>query len=292
MLNYPVMRAPGPAMSLTRNGSTKPAGFRWRRCIAWACGLLPVLVAAMFSACATTRFPIVERAPNVNGRVHRREPAGPHPAVVVLHGNGGMREVYHEEAEFLAKHDYVVLVLDYYAQAGLGGLSGEERQRRWRQWQDMLVDSVEYLRGLPDVDPDRVALVGFSQGAALAVSTAHRIPGLGAIVDFFGPNVEGWYVSSLFGNRDDLPDDYLERLPPVLILHGSRDPVVPKRNSEDFHSALVERGREVEMHVYEGSMHALNDPLLGSDKAEEVARDARERVLRFLDAHLGKSSGE
>jgi dipeptidyl aminopeptidase/acylaminoacyl peptidase len=138
----------------------------------------------------------------------------------------------------------------------------------------------------PAIDRSRLALVGFSQGAALALTTGIATPDIGAVVDYFGPSVAGWYISRFIGYGQHLPKNWLDRLPPVLILHGARDPIVSVADSRKLDAALQQRGKIVELHVYPNSMHALNDPKSGSEKAQATAQDARERALRFLDTHL------
>jgi dipeptidyl aminopeptidase/acylaminoacyl peptidase len=81
-------------------------------------------------------------------------------------------------------------------------------------------------------------------------------------------------------------EDWPNRLPPVLILHGARDPIVAVANSCQLDAALRERRKIVELHVYPDSMHAFNDPKSDSEAAQATAQDARERALRFLNAHL------
>ena len=240
----------------------------------------------LLSGCATTRYPLVELEPELRGHVHAPEGDAPFPAVLLLHGMGGMREDYHVEAEFLARHGYLVLVLDYYRAVRPGGVTGTERERRWREWQDEVERAYAHLRRRRDVAADRIALVGYSQGAAMAISTAHRLPDLRAIVDFFGPHVEGWYVGGVYGMRDNLPTDYLDNLPPVLIQQGSADPIVPESNSQRLYHALQERGRSVELHVYPGSLHSFHKPISGTDEGKRVAREARDRTLAFLARHL------
>ncbi|MBE2215201.1 MAG: alpha/beta fold hydrolase [Opitutaceae bacterium] len=251
----------------------------------WRFAIL-LLLGLLLCGCSATRFPLSDLEPELRGYIHRPEGIGPFPAVILLHGMGGMREDYHIEAEFLAKHGHLVLVLDYYRAVRPGGVTGNDRERRWLAWQDEVVRAYAYLQTRTDVAADRIALVGYSQGAAMAISTAHRLPGLRAIVDFFGPNVEGWYVGGVYGMREHLPADYLEQMPPVLIQQGSADPIVPESNSQRLHEALLASGRVVECHVYPGSLHSFHKPISGTDEGKRVAREARERTLRFLRKHL------
>ncbi len=70
--------------------------------------------------------------------------------------------------------------------------------------------------------------------------------------------------------------DKINKLPPIMILHGSKDKIVPLAQSQALYEALVKKGNEVEMIVIEGVGHA--DP---SFWAPEVTTS----VISFLD-HL------
>lgn len=242
------------------------------------------------TGCAHRSSRLPEIAPGVFGQLYLPSSPPPHPAVVVLHGSGGMRPAYHREAAFLADHGYAALVLDYYAEVRYGGFTSAERARRWQHWQASVRAALAYLAQRQDVDGARLGLVGFSQGAALAVTTA-TTPEVAAVVDYFGPNAAGWYVSRLMGYAPYLPADYLDRLPPVLILHGARDTTVNISDSRELDAALRQRGKTVEFYAYPDGQHALNDPNRGSPAAAvEIARDARERALRFLNTYLAQGA--
>ena len=70
--------------------------------------------------------------------------------------------------------------------------------------------------------------------------------------------------------------DKIDNVPPILILHGSKDNIVPLTQSQALYEALVKKGSEVEMIVIPGVGHA--DP---SFWAPEVNNS----VISFLD-HL------
>jgi dienelactone hydrolase len=246
----------------------------------------------MLAGCAHRASSLPELAPDVFGQLYLPGSPSLHPAVVVLHGSGGMRPGYHREAAFLAAHGYAALVLDYYAKVQYGGVTRAERAQRWQDWEASVRAALAYLAQHPAIDRSRLALVGFSQGAALALTTAIETADVGAVVDYFGPSVAGWYISRFIGYGRHLPENWLDRLPPVLILHGARDPIVSVADSRKLDAALQRRGKIVELHVYPDSMHALNDPKSGSEKAQATAQDARERALRFLDTHLAPGTVE
>jgi uncharacterized protein len=92
------------------------------------------------------------------------------PAFLVLHGFGGNKDgdgsVW--PAKQLAEWGYVAMRFDY------RGCGESEGQPAWIICLDQVEDTknaVTYMQSRPDVDPDRVALIGSSFGAAVAVYT-------------------------------------------------------------------------------------------------------------------------
>jgi dienelactone hydrolase len=244
-----------------------------------------VVVSLQLAGCVSRPAVLAEIAPGVHGRIFLPESSSPHPAVVILHGRGGLRPIYDEEARLLAEHGYVALVLDYYADVRPGALSETERVRRWKAWEDSLVSGIAYLRSRADVDGQRIGILGVSQGATLALTSVHRLAGIRAVVDYFGPHPARGSLSWLLGC--DPPADLFDAMPPTLILHGSWDPVVPVGNSRKLRADLAARGRYVELCVFPRAFHALNDAGLGFSNSPRVAPEARARALRFVDQHLG-----
>ena len=76
--------------------------------------------------------------------------------------------------------------------------------------------------------------------------------------------------------RRRIGDDF----PPLLMLHGTRDPDVPVEQSKEMHSAMLAAGHESELVLVEGGGHSL----WGGDKKEIDAAFARS--LEFVSFHL------
>ena len=66
--------------------------------------------------------------------------------------------------------------------------------------------------------------------------------------------------------------------PPLLILHGTNDPLVPVEQSELLHAAEEEKGIESTLHIIEGAKH--------SSHLQPTQEDLRERVIGFFEKHL------
>jgi len=93
-----------------------------------------------------------------------------------------------------------------------------------------------------------LALVGFSQGTMMALHVGPRRPRpLAGIVGYSG----------MLADEDSLADPAATR-PPVLLIHGDADPMIPLAAFEQARAALVRNGFEVESHVSRGLGHSID----------------------------------
>lgn len=102
-----------------------------------------------------------------------------------------------------------------------------------------------------------------SLGAYLALSVASVEPRVKAVVEFFGGIPE-----ALHG---------FTRMPPVLILHGEQDRVVPVSEAIRLQQLLERSGSPYEMKLYPDAGHGFNGLQL---------LDAGQRTLKFLRKYL------
>ena len=99
-----------------------------------------------------------------------------------------------------------------------------------------------------DVLPEQVVLFGFSQGTMMSLHVApRREDAVAGIVAFSGRLL----------NPEVLADDVISR-PPVLLLHGDADEVVPVESLPQAAEALQEAGwQDVYAHVMKGTGHGI-----------------------------------
>ncbi|MBO6834968.1 MAG: alpha/beta fold hydrolase [Alphaproteobacteria bacterium] len=98
--------------------------------------------------------------------------------------------------------------------------------------------------------PDRVAVVGFSQGTMLALHTLiRREQPIAAILGYSGMLIA----------PGALADDLACR-PPTLLIHGEEDEVVPPEMSRMSGEALKIAGFDVEVAFCKGLGHSIDEP--------------------------------
>jgi carboxymethylenebutenolidase len=195
--------------------------------------------------------------------------------VIILPGAAGWRPLYGELARLLADSGFVTLALDYYAESGPAAIGSEDKLRKWPEWQATVRNAVAYLRALPSVSGRPVGLVGYSRGAFLAVSLASSMPGVAAVVDYFGGGG---------GGTEPLVQE-VRHMPPLLILHGADDSVVPVSFAYELRDSVQAQDGEVELKLYPGVDHAFNLPS-SPTYSEAAARDAFAKTVEFLRRRL------
>ena len=113
------------------------------------------------------------------------------------------------------------------------------------------------------VGPEALALVGFSQGAMMSLHVAPRRPvAVAGVVAISGRLL----VPELLAREAVVK-------PPVLLVHGDQDPVVPFEDMGLAGDALVSAGFETFGHVMQGTGHG-------------IAPDGLGVTLQFLKARL------
>ncbi|HWG43149.1 MAG TPA: dienelactone hydrolase family protein [Gemmataceae bacterium] len=191
----------------------------------------------------------------------------PHPAVLILHGADGLPGrglPYREMAARFAANGYLAFLLHYFDATNDGLRPNPLNPLNFAAWITAIGEGIGYALRQPETLSGPVGLVGFSLGGYLAVAAGARDPRVGAVVECCGG------VADLFLRG-------METMPPVLILHGGADAVVPVSEAHKLQRLLAEKGRSHELWIYPGRGHQFVGPDF---------EDAFLRSLNFLGRHL------
>lgn len=181
------------------------------------------------------------------------------PAVVLMHGSGGLSGVVDEWARWLTDRGIASLMLDCFTARGVETTFANQAQLGRLA---MIIDAYrafDLLATHPRIDSGRIALMGFSRGGQAALYSAVR-----RFRDLHGPKLGDFagYVSFYPACHIRYRDD--ERLVdrPIQVLHGTADDLNPIDPCRGFVARAREAGASIELHEFPGARHVFDWPLL------------------------------
>jgi carboxymethylenebutenolidase len=202
------------------------------------------------------------------------------PAVVMIHENKGLNDYIEESANLLAKNGYVVLAVDLFNgevvtnnQERSGELTGAIRENPGIAIENMKA-AVNYLRSLDNVDPSKIASLGWCFGGqqSLQLAINSKDDPLAATVIYYGRLTnDSQAISNITA--------------PVLGIFGGKDQSISVDSVMQFQKALNDTGITNEIYVYPNVGHAFANPSNDNYAPTETA-DAWKKTLDFLSRNL------
>jgi dienelactone hydrolase len=232
---------------------------------------------ALETATVTIASPLASKGP-FTGHLLRPPGAGPHPAIVAMHGCGGLLDgrggLKQHEADwaqrFLAQ-GYVALFVDSFTARGLREICANTARSIYpKDRADDAVAAAEWLASQSFVDKQRIGLIGWSHGGMAA---------LWSVRPNFPATPQPFKVAIAFypGCRqiDRLPD--WKPSIPLTVLIGSADdwtrPAPCRRLAERTGFTYIE---------YPGAYHGFD----AADARSRIRRDARAAAIKKVTATL------
>ena len=196
-----------------------------------------------------------------------------HPAVMVVHGGGGPEGDWRRSGllEALVDAGYSVFIPHYFDDTGKW--SPADKPEKFLGYIKTLNDATRYIARQPDVQTNQLGLVGISLGGYLVLGLAEetrshpphlRSPAIRAVVEFYG-GMPGFATQRM------------TTMPPVLILHGEDDDLVPVNEAHSLERLLTSKGVFYQSKIYPHQGHGFSG---------EALEDANRRTVAFLRAHL------
>ncbi|GLP95114.1 dienelactone hydrolase family protein [Paraferrimonas sedimenticola] len=185
----------------------------------------------------------------------------PVPAVVILHGSGGDwtgRSVY--LANRLAKHGIAGFAVDTFVARDLRSSDPYLERVKKASVYTQMVDGLKALEALqqhPMIQGDKVAVTGFSLGAAASLYSMFE-PVAEGVLGKEGPRFSA-YASFYAGCSFDFEDFRVEGSP-VLIMMGEADESMSIPKCEAFREKLEAHGVDTDLKVYAGAGHGWEQP--------------------------------
>lgn len=234
------------------------------------------------------------------------------PAILIVHGggwHGGSKSAGRERniGNNLAQAGFVCASIDYVLANRKDDFTDNLRQVWPRNLQDCM-SAVRWLRANANkyrIDPKRIGAIGGSAGghlvAMLAVVDAidkldptDSNPAyscrIQAVVPMYGVHdlvtqasdrklLEKLNEADRELCRSASPLNFIDRDdPPALILHGTKDHLVPVRQSKLLHTALQKAGVQSELLIIPDARHSFH--------LQPKQKDLRAKVIAFFNHHL------
>jgi dienelactone hydrolase len=253
--------------------------------------------------------PEIIRYPTFDGREvpafwFRPEGDGPFPVVIEVHGGpeGQRRVNFMPQTQLWLSLGVAVLATNVRGSTGYGKeyCHLDDVELRLDSVTD-LAESVTWLRSQPDVDGDRITVMGGSYGGFMTLAAITFHPTLWrAAVDIVGicnwvsflERTGPWRVKhrsyeygNLENNREFLesvsPLTHVEKIEtPLFVIHGRNDPRVPLFEAEQIVAALESRNLPVELLVFDDEGHGLSKR---ANKIEGYAAAAEFVLKQFVE---------
>ncbi|NLE47238.1 MAG: dienelactone hydrolase family protein [Sandaracinaceae bacterium] len=179
---------------------------------------------------------------------------GRRPAVLIVHEWWGISEHIREKARALAELGYLAFAVDMFGE----GKYTEEPDEASKMMNEALADpdaleakltsALAAVRQREEVDGQKISIVGYCFGGAVAIFAARRGLEFRAAIAFHPGTLE-------LG----APAKKGEVKAKVLALAGADDPMIPEASYEPFKKDLQDAGAEVDLVVYPNVTHAFTN---------------------------------
>jgi dienelactone hydrolase len=143
--------------------------------------------------------------------------------------------------------------------------------------------AIEVLREQPEVDPARVAAMGYCFGGLCVLDLARTGSDVQGVVSFHG----------MLGAPRNNPARKIRAR--VLCLHGYDDPMAPPQHLLDLATELTEAGADWQVHAYGNTVHAFSNPAadnptMGTVYSPTADRRSWRALQDFLEEILSPQS--
>jgi dipeptidyl-peptidase-4 len=176
--------------------------------------------------------------------------------------------------QYLTQQGYIVACVD---NRGTGGRGEKFRKSTYLELGKLetidQINSAKHLGSLPYIDEQRIGIFGWSYGGYLSLlcltkGAEHFAAGLAV-----APLTNWRFYDTIYSERflqtpaanpegydENSPINHVDKLKGnILLVHGMADDNVHLQNTIEFVDALVEAGKEYDLHLYPGQNHSITN---------------------------------
>jgi dienelactone hydrolase len=179
---------------------------------------------------------------------------GKAPGVLVVHEWWGLNDYARERAEKLAQLGYVAFAVDMYGKGK--ATQHPEQAAAWMKevnsnmdkWQKRALAGLEVLKKQPQVDPERIAAIGYCFGGATVQVLAYSGADLKGIVSFHGTLIP------------PSAEQAKQTKAKLLICHGAQDPMNDPEALSAYITALNASTIDWQLVAFGNTRHSFTNP--------------------------------
>ena len=199
----------------------------------------------------------------IGGELRLPPGSGKFPAVILVHGSGGVGANVEQWAQELTGIGVAAFLLDSFTGRGIVQTITDQSQLGHLA---MIVDTYRALDLLSKhsrIDASRIAVMGFSKGGFAALYSS-----LKRFQQMHGTQNVEFAAYIPFYARCETPfiDDEKLSNRPVRMFHGAADDWVPVEPCQRYVERLRRAGKDVQLTVYPGARHAFDNPLFQPER--------------------------
>ncbi len=187
------------------------------------------------------------------------------PGVLVFPEAFGLSEHARGKAQRLAELGYVALACDIHGDGALledmnalmekiGALRQDPFKTRARAQ-----GALDALLSRPEVDPERIAAIGYCFGGTMALELARSGAPLVAVAGFHS------------GLQTTRPEDASQIRAKILVCLGGDDPLIPLEQRTAFEEEMRAGKVDWQMHLYGGVVHSFTNEQAGKTGRSDMA---------------------
>ncbi len=190
---------------------------------------------------------------------------GQRPGVLVIHQWLGLTDNEKMRANMLAEMGYVAFAVDIYGkgirpkESSAAGAEAGKYRKDLPLFRDRINAGLQTLLKNPNVDPKRVAAIGYCFGGGAALELARSGANIAGVVSFHGS-----LTTTMPAVSGKIPAK-------ILVCHGADDPFVPMKDFEGFLDEMRAAGADYQFIAYSGAVHAFTQNEAGNDNSKGAA---------------------
>lgn len=179
---------------------------------------------------------------------------GKRPGILVCHEWWGVNDYTRSRAQQLAQLGYVAFALDMYGKGVVTDNPAEAQKLATKLYSDSsalrrrAAAGLKVLADQKNVDPSKLAAIGYCMGGKVALELARSGADLRALVSFHG---------ALSTDTPARPGDLK---PHILICHGADDTFISPEEQSKFLQEMKDAKADFEFVQYAGAVHGFTNP--------------------------------